>query len=167
MKSCLFITLFLCLFGCSESYHVTVEADGEKIITGPCDLKTLVLEPDVREWYDMYYNEYQADTEALGEIDSLSRNVSFVVFLGTWCGDSKREIPRFLKILEGAHIDDSRISLYGLDRSKKSDDGMTDKYNILRVPTMIIMKGEEEVGRIVEQPRETLEKDLVKILNKQ
>ena len=167
MKNHIFFLFFLGVLGCSDSYQITVEPSGTKIITGVCDREVFVSESDLKEWYDSHYSEYQVDQSVLAEINSLSQNISFVVFLGTWCGDSKREVPHFLKIIDKAKISSNKIIMYGLDRSKKSGDGMTDKYNILRVPTIIVLNGEEELGRIVEFPQETLEKDLAEILSKQ
>ena len=67
------------------------------------------------------------------------------MFLGAWCSDSRREVPRFLKIADLAGMDATRIKLYGLDRTKKSSDGLTDRYGIERVPTFIFLRGDKEV----------------------
>ncbi len=164
-KNVLFI-LLIALFGCSESYRSTVDSSGSRIITGICDRNVFVSQPDFREWYMPQYSGYQVDRTDLAEIDSLSQNVSFLVFFGTWCGDSKREVPRFLKLTDEAKIPSKDIVLYGVDRSKRSDDGMTDQHHVLNVPTILVMDGGKEVGRIVESPEETLAKDLIRILKK-
>ena len=167
MKNYFLFILFLGIGSCSESYQVTVDQSGTKIITGICDRQILISEPDLKEWYEPQYSGYQVDQSVLEEVDSLSQNVSFIVFLGTWCSDSQREVPRFFKIADEAKIPSTKIMLYGVDRTKRSSDGMTDKYHILNVPTIIIMNGEEELGWIVEFPQETLEKDLENVLMKQ
>ena len=38
------------------------------------------------------------------------KDVSVLCFMGTWCGDSRRETPRFYKIMEAANFDLKRIS---------------------------------------------------------
>ncbi|MEK7671115.1 MAG: thioredoxin family protein, partial [Bacteroidota bacterium] len=87
-----------------------------------------------------------------------------VVVLGTWCSDSKREVPRFLKIVDLSLIPPAQIQFYGVDRTKKSSDGVTDRYKIERVATFIFLKRGEEVGRIVESPKNSLEEDMLAIL---
>jgi thiol-disulfide isomerase/thioredoxin len=97
-------------------------------------------------------------------IRATNAGTSFLVFFGTWCSDSRREVPHFLKIADDCGIDSSRIRLYGLDRSKKSRDGLTEKYHIDRVPTFIFLKDGDEIGRITEKPTGTLEADMLAIL---
>ena len=87
-----------------------------------------------------------------------------IVLLGTWCGDSRREVPRFLRIADMAGIPADRITLVGVDRAKKSGDGMSDRYPVEKVPTFIFLKGGVEIGRIVETPAGTLEGDMLTIL---
>ena len=36
--------------------------------------------------------------------------------------------------------------------------------NLVRVPTYILYKGKKEIGRIIDAPKESFEKDLLKIL---
>lgn len=91
-------------------------------------------------------------------------DAEYLVFVGTWCGDSRREVPRFLRIAEEAGIPPERIRLYNLDRTKTSPDGLTARWEIERVPTFIVLRGGREIGRIVERPRSTLEGDLLMIL---
>ena len=44
-------------------------------------------------------------------IRQANSGVRVLVFLGTWCGDSKREVPRFLRIVDAAGISMDRITL--------------------------------------------------------
>lgn len=90
--------------------------------------------------------------------------VHVLVFMGTWCSDSKREVPRFLRIVDGSGMTAADVDLYGLDRKKKSPDGLEEKYAIERVPTFIFLRKGKEIGRIVETPRTTLEGDILDIL---
>jgi thiol-disulfide isomerase/thioredoxin len=87
--------------------------------------------------------------------------------MGTWCGDSRRETPRFYKILEETNFDENYFELITVNRSKKTPDNLQEGFNIIRVPTFIFYKEGKEVGRYVEYPRETLEKDILKIVTGQ
>lgn len=163
------VALLLLIYGCSstEQYHISVEETGSKIVTGVFDRSLLEQDADFKTWYDFRYKEYEVDSSYLNDITSLAKGVHFVIIAGTWCGDSKRELPHLLKILDLAKVGHEQLQFFGVDRSKRSDDGSTDKYLVERVPTFIIFKDEKESGRIVERPEETLEIDLLKILRKE
>jgi thiol-disulfide isomerase/thioredoxin len=115
-----------------------------------------------REWKTAY-DTTQIMPEIVDMIHQVRGGIDIIVFLGTWCPDSKREIPRFLKIADLAGIEADNLKLYGLDRSKKSPDDLTEKYAINRIPTFIFLKDRQEVGRITEFPQTTLEGDMLTI----
>ena len=84
--------------------------------------------------------------------------------MGTWCSDSRREVPRFLKIIDGLNIPQENISIYCVDRDLSTENNEIDNLNIKAVPTFIFYRDNIELGRIVEAPTESLEIDMVKIL---
>jgi thiol-disulfide isomerase/thioredoxin len=86
--------------------------------------------------------------------------------MGSWCEDSRREIPKFYKILDETKFDVNYLQLIAVDRSKKYDNYEKD-LTIFRVPTIIFYKNGKEIGRFVEYPRETIEKDFLKIISGQ
>jgi hypothetical protein len=87
-----------------------------------------------------------------------------LIFLGTWCSDSKREVSRFFQIADSTGMTPDDYMLYGLDRKKASPEGMERQYQIDRVPTFILLLRKKEIGRIVETPKTTLEGDILNIL---
>ena len=88
----------------------------------------------------------------------------WLVFFGSWCGDSRREVPKFLKVTDLAGIPQERILLYRLDRSKQSPDGLAEKCRIERVPTVVAFAHGQEIGRITETPLVSMEADMLSIL---
>jgi len=86
------------------------------------------------------------------------------VFVGTWCEDSKREFPRLMKILDQAKFPRDRIDIFAVNRKKESFYGEELKYSIKKVPVFIIYRFEVEKGRIIESPKESLEIDILNIL---
>ncbi len=112
------------------------------------------------------YDTVRVEQQFVQMIRNVHAGVSTIVFLGTWCSDSQREVPRFLRAADEAGIPQESIKLYALDRTKKSDDGLTEQYRIERVPTFIFLKHGEEIGRIVETPQVNVEADMVMILAK-
>ncbi|HTO93416.1 MAG TPA: thioredoxin family protein [Bacteroidota bacterium] len=112
------------------------------------------------------YDTAKIAPEFVPMVRTAKEGVNVIVFFGGWCPDSKREVPRFLRLADEAGIPSTSIRLYALDRTKKSDDGLTAKYGIERVPTFIFLKENQELGRITEFPSTTLEGDVVTILAK-
>ncbi len=169
MNSLRLFALFFCavLTGtCSaqQSFTVTQEPGGNKVYTGIFSRNDLAADSALY-WYSANYDSYQPDSGTIARLGPLVDDAEFVLILGTWCADSKREVPHLYKIFDLLKIDSDEVFHFGVDRSKKSNEGTTERYNIQRVPTLIVKKGGKERGRIVERPVESLEKDLLKILS--
>ncbi len=85
--------------------------------------------------------------------------------------DSKREVPRFLKLLSSIAFPEKKIQLIALGGSdslvKQSPRHEEEGLGIFRVPTFIIYKNGIEVARINEFPVFSLEKDILAILSNQ
>lgn len=116
-------------------------------------------------WYDTEYKEYQLDTETLDNAKEFLENITITIVFGSWCGDSRRELPRFLKMLDYVEFDQNNLKMIAVDRTKTTAYYDVSPLNIEYVPTMIIYKSNDEWGRIIETPIETLEKDFKNILN--
>jgi thiol-disulfide isomerase/thioredoxin len=150
----------LAIAGCGPAPQEATRAPADDL--GWISAETL-LGPRYPEFASVYEAAVIAP-EFIELITQVEEGAEFLVFLGTWCGDSEREVPRFLRIVQDAGIGDDRVQLYNLDRSKTSPDGLTARWGIERVPTFIILRDGHEVGRIVERPRSTLEGDLLSVL---
>ena len=114
-------------------------------------------------WFNPRYSEYDINKDVVMQLKPLLEDVDVTIFMGTWCGDSKRETPRFYKILDAAGKTQD-IELITVDRSKTTPEGLEEGKDIKRVPTLIFSKNGTELGRIVEYPIESLEQDMLKIL---
>ena len=111
------------------------------------------------------YKNYEPKTKTLKRIKKSLDGISVKAFVGTWCHDSKREIPRFYKIMEAVDFDlKKNFQIIGITRGKKTPDNLQKGYNIVRTPTIIFFKNGKEIGRFVEHPRKSLEKDILQIL---
>ena len=127
--------------------------------------KSDFLKKQYKGWFEHHYKNYKPEKEIVKKIKKNLRGVSVMCFMGTWCGDSKRETPRFYKIMEQAGFDfEKNFKLIAVNRLKKTPDNLQANHNIIRVPTFIFYKRGEELGRYVEYPRESMEKDILKIL---
>jgi thiol-disulfide isomerase/thioredoxin len=137
---------------------------------GVCTVDQLLKEP-YAAWYQQNFSAYQPNAAVLEQLKKTNPSqYSMKIFFGSWCGDSKRELPKMIKVLDQVSFKKSNIVLIGVDDSlevyKQSPQREEAGQSIYRVPTFIIYKGEKEIGRIVESPAETMERDLLKILLK-
>ncbi len=140
-------------------------ADGSVHILGQASLQRLEEDP-FREWYAKSYDEYNVDFET---IKSTQLPDSITIFMGTWCGDSKREVPRFIKMLEQTEFKLEKLKVIclntGFQNYKQAPDREEAGVNIHRVPTFIFHDTQKnEVGRIVEEPVISLEQDLKDVM---
>lgn len=143
---------------------------GNTILAGHCSLSILNKEP-YHQWFDTNYNKYIPDTSVVNTLSPLLQNKEIEIFLGSWCGDSKREVPRMIKVLQTSSFDTSNLRLIFVDNStkayKQSPWHEEKGKNIHRVPTIIVYEHNKEIGRIIETPVVSLEKDILTIVQKQ
>jgi len=117
------------------------------------------------DWYLRGLDSYQPGSDALNKLLSVATDsVSIKIVLGTWCPDSRREVPRFMKILSLWQFPVSKVTFIGVDNQKLSPIGEYESLDIQRVPTFILYKNKIEAGRIIENPVTSLEQDMVNIL---
>ena len=110
---------------------------------------------------------YQADPSIVEMIaQSIRPGDRLEVYMGTWCPDSAREVPKLLKIndlLSANHSTQLPITFLAVDRSKSNPAELVRGKNIEKISTFIYYRGEEELGRIVERPTSLFEDDLLAI----
>jgi thiol-disulfide isomerase/thioredoxin len=116
-------------------------------------------------WFYKGYDEYQPNQEAIKSLTEYGKEgFSIKIVMGTWCPDSRREVPRFMKVLDAWNFPTGSVTFIGVDNEKRSPIGGYEGLDILRVPTFIIYKNNLEAGRIIENPVTSLEQDMVNIL---
>jgi len=108
------------------------------------------------------YKQVKVDEAKLNNVSG--KGITVVVVLGTWCKDSVEHVPAFVKINEKLKFD--AVDYICVGRKLKDDTGVVKDLNIKRIPTFIFFKSGEEIGRIVETPKKTLEEDIKQILSK-
>ena len=117
-------------------------------------------------WFTKGYDEYQVNSEAMNKLMDISKeNLRIKIVMGTWCPDSRREVPRYMRILDIWKFPMTHLSLIGVDKAKISSVKEYTSLNIQRVPTFIIYKNNIEAGRIIESPVTSLEQDMFNIIS--
>lgn len=146
--------------------EVETQNDG-KMLLGH-QLRDQFLKAPYADWYVKEHNEYVLDQKAVDQLKKDKINsYNLIVFMGTWCEDSHRDFPRLMRILEELKYPDSKLTIIAVNRKKESPTGDEGRYNIQKVPTIIVEKYGKEIGRIVEMPTTGyIERDLVDILKK-
>lgn len=157
---------FTRLFAQEFNQRVMDEKSQTDILVGVCTRDGL-LGCAFAEDYNIEYPSYKPNDTLVAQVKNLIGGVRCVIVLGTWCGDSKEQVPRFLKIIDQTGVNFDKLDFYCVDRQKVAP-GMELKttYNIEKVPTFIFYRNDKEIGRIIETPQISLEKDLYDILAK-
>lgn len=168
MKKLLFIILLSGVFlgsNAQKTINETMfdEKTNEEILIGYCN-KDGLTSPPFDEWFLAEYKSYMIDKDILKPVmHKVNKDLKIAIVLGTWCSDSQREVPRFMKIVSFFKMDPAQISIIAVDRNKEAKNIPLTNLNIDFVPTFIFYDHEKEIGRIVEWPEESLEKDIEKI----
>ena len=150
--------------------QISKDSRGNDMLLGKCT-RAVLLQSPFADWFKPNYDSYIVDSFTCNFIRPLLANKSITIFMGTWCGDSRREVPRVLKMLDccGFPMNDLALVMVGNSDSlyKKSPQHEEAGKNIVRVPTIIVEQKNAEIGRIIESPITSLEKDLLAILRKE
>lgn len=144
-------------------------AEKPNILYGICSKDNLSADP-FGTWFISSYNDYSPNITITDQLKKQNTDkISIEIFFGTWCGDSKREVPRFLKLLHAISFPEKNITLIGLGNGdslyKQSPQHEEAGKGIFRVPTFIIYRNGVEINRINEFPVLSLERDLLNIIS--
>ena len=115
------------------------------------------------EWRDNA-SRYSAKPEIVEQLRKIDSKLEIIVFFGTWCGDSRGEVPKFLQVYDTVANGNFSLRMYGVDRSGSEGSVLAEKFSVEKVPTFIFISGDKELGRIVESPQKTMEEDFLSIV---
>ncbi len=169
-RTYILISILFCsqiIFSQSINKVVTDEKGKQKML-GIINEKGLKQAP-FNVWFDANHDNYLVNNKIIKKLKDSLNQYTIKVFLGTWCGDSKKEVPQFYSILDATKFPDSQLETIALDNTqdayKQAPNHEEKGMNVHRVPTFIFYKNGKEANRIVEHPKETLERDMLKIVN--
>jgi tetratricopeptide (TPR) repeat protein len=165
--NCSFLLLIISVCSCAQTATTTK----------PDILYGAIQEKDLRtgsynSWYAPNYTSYEPNAAVMKELQKVNtKGIQVEIFLGTWCGDSRREVPRFFRVLHDLSFDEKNIKMIALGGSdslyKRSPQQEEAGKGIFRVPVFIFYKNGVEINRINEFPVNSLEKDMYAILSNQ
>ena len=149
----------------SQDYKIIpYEKNGEPLILGYCPA-SIIIDSLFKDTWTTEYSNYQPDFETLDMLEGKLEDITIKIVFRSTCSDSREQLPRLFKILNELNYDINSITLIGVSREKQGLSNETEGLEIELVPTIIFYKDGTEIGRIVETPAESLEKDLLKILS--
>jgi hypothetical protein len=114
------------------------------------------------------------DLAAAQGLAGVAPGAEVTVLLGTWCSDSRREISRLWKALDGIGASAGggagsglpfTVIYVGVDEAKQQPEAAVAAAGLKYVPTLIVRRGGREVGRIVESSPHGVEIDLLALLD--
>ncbi len=143
--------------------------NGKKHLCGPFSLSILENDTIYATWFNKQYTEFNLPPGKRPWAKDL-KDVEVEIFLGTWCGDSKKWVPKFVRLWEELGLDRKKLhftALYdmmeGASKYKQGPNGEEKGKDIHRVPVFIFLRNGKEIARIVEHPVNDLETDLAQI----
>ena len=162
------LSFFVSFISAQTTVKVMDEKSQTMILVGETNIMD-IKEGVFGENVNTEYAKYLIDTTLLQQINtylkSNSNVIKLTIVLGTWCGDSKEQVPRFYSIYDKMTTKFADITLIGVDRLRKAGDLDISDLKIEKVPTFIFYRDGVEIGRITETPMKTIENDMMRILS--
>ncbi len=154
---------------CQQPKYI-VRGVNDTILLGSHSFETL-QEPPFDAWFNKSVDTAKFSRKEAKKLKKDLTSISLQIFMGTWCGDSRREVPRLYALLDYIDFPKDSINLVFVDNedsSYKESPGKEEqnKY-IFRVPTLIITKAGMEMGRVIEHPQKSWIEDICSIVKMQ
>ncbi len=142
------------------------EKKQQEILIGKCNKQAFMQEP-FNQWFVPEYEQYRPNNEMLIQAKKyINEQLKIVAIFGSWCSDSQEQLPRFMKVMDYMGYTPDMLELIAVDGNKNCEMMDISQYKIEKVPTFIFYKKGKEIGRIVETPSETFERDMIKFFKK-
>lgn len=159
-----FYVISLNLFSQDEITDVESEGNDQEFLIGITERNALQV-GDFGKHFLVEYKDYHPEMNILNEIGHDLYKYEITIVLGTWCHDSQEQVPRFFKIMDMLNYNTNYLKIICVDKEKSGGDVDILDLNIELVPTFILYGNGIEKGRIIETPINSIEKDIVDILN--
>lgn len=144
------VVVLALLFWLPFAWPARAEETAPPKLLGRCTVADL-RQPPYAEWLEAGYAAYTPDPEVLAALRKTGWDgVELTLVFGTWCSDSRREVPRMLKLLDTLGFPPSRLRMIAVDNTealhKRSPGGEEAGLEIYRVPTLVVSRGGREVA---------------------
>ena len=129
--------------------NAPVEVNGEQLLLGPLHYAELL------QYFPQWQAQdqaYETDPQLVAALKRVNTPFEVVCYLGSWCGDSRRGVPPFVRMVEAAENPNIHLKLIGVNRQKVDPGQTAPPLDIQRVPTFLIYENGQEIGRLIEFP---------------
>ena len=147
----------------AQDNNSPVSINGEPMIIGHTTYENILNHFD--DWRAVA-DTVTVDSAVVQQFKAIREPVHILLFLGTWCGDSRRGVPPFMAVFRAANNPNLKLDIIGVTRDKEDPEGLAPRYGIERVPTFVILKDGKEIARLVEFPQKTFAQDFIDVLTK-
>jgi cyclophilin family peptidyl-prolyl cis-trans isomerase len=135
----------------------------EPFLLGPVEWEELA---ELSGWQEEY-DAGEPDPVALERLGTATESYRIVTVLGSWCGDSRREVPRLVKVLDQLETPVFSHEMIGVDRTRRIDDPEVATFagierTVDLVATIVVFDSTGvELGRVVETAEKPIEELLI------
>ena len=130
----------------AQTYEVSNDGNN-KVLKGL--ISRDMLESDTAfQWFHENQFGFTPDAEETTLLKAKGPQVQFLVFGGTWSESTKDILPKFFSLLDAASFPRDQVTLVGVDHDKKTTNHLTESMHITSIPTFIVLKNGQEVGRV-------------------
>lgn len=133
----------------AQSAEVSRDASGEKVLKGFITRQELVSDTSFA-WFAKNSKDYKPDASAVTAFKGAKDSIYVLAFGGTWCHDTQFILPKFYQLADASGLAPDHITLIGVDHNKKTVQHLSETFNVVNVPTFIVLKNGQELGRVVE-----------------
>lgn len=155
MKQVFLLAIAAILFSCSTQRAVTkadftvVPDSADKVLKGIITRATLENDPAF-SWLKSNMQYGRPDDAAVQAFREKKDQFSLVVFIGTWCLDTKNLLPKLYQLTDASGFPLEKVQLIATDRKKQAANNLHEHYKVYAVPAFLVIKDGKEVGRVIE-----------------
>lgn len=143
------ILVFISQVTFAQNAEVSKDAEGNKVLKGFITRQDLASD-SAFAWFAKNTKDYKPDASAVTALKGAKDSIYVLAFGGTWCHDTQYILPKFYTLTDVAGLAPDHIALVGVDHNKKTVQHLSEAFNIVSVPTFIVLKNGQEIGRVVE-----------------
>ncbi|MBM3318392.1 MAG: thioredoxin family protein [Candidatus Eisenbacteria bacterium] len=107
---------------------------------------------------------YHPDPAVVGQLSTLAQPLEIIAFFGTWCSTCKHHLPGVMAAVDQAANERITIIFVGVDENMAAPEDWLARCGVHATPTVILVAGGVEVGRVEGDPRGKLEEELAALL---
>ena len=130
-------------------------------MTGEIPVSTLLAK---KKDYAEAVQDYRPDPVAVARLKETKKPLEIVVFFGTWCSTCRRHLPELIKGLVEADNPVLAVRYIAVDENLSTPKEEIERFRVHVTPTVVVLEGGREVGRLDGLPKSTLDKDLADLI---